>query len=181
MYLLQTFCLHDRNVFKSIITKTLSILGGSLPSRFNSSFRSSNSGHSSIAGGLTSMFQQPSSCSVIEGQLRLRYSGEEGFKADYCRSCSVFFLLEMMPSLHITNWDVMPAETYVYELIIITNLKLLLSPIDDTFINVSFYNTSCNLRFISFQCKLVFRHLLEIDQLYKNVHILFLGLMLVKF
>lgn len=85
--------------------------GGSLPSRFNSSFRSSNSGQSSIAGGLTALFQQQPTTSAIEGQLRLRYSGSSGLEADYCRICSVFFMLEMMPSLHVTNWDVLPAET----------------------------------------------------------------------
>lgn len=85
--------------------------GGSLPSRFNSSFRSSNSGQSSIAGGLTALFQQQPTASAIEGQLRLRYSGSSGLEADYCRICSVFFMLEMMPSLHVTNWDVLPAET----------------------------------------------------------------------
>ncbi|KAJ8925963.1 hypothetical protein NQ315_009816 [Exocentrus adspersus] len=85
--------------------------GSSLPSRFNSSFRSSNSGQSSIAGGLTALFQQQPTSSSIEGQLRLRYSGSAGLEADYCRICSVFFMIEMMPSLHVTNWDVLPAET----------------------------------------------------------------------
>ncbi|XP_074037146.1 trafficking protein particle complex subunit brun [Leptinotarsa decemlineata] len=87
-----------------------SLPGGSLPSRFNSSFRSSNSGQSSIAGGLTTLFHQQPTTSVIEGQLRLRYSGSEGVSSDYCRSCSVFLMLEMLPSLSVTNWDVLPAE-----------------------------------------------------------------------
>ncbi|CAH1283288.1 unnamed protein product [Diabrotica balteata] len=89
-----------------------SLPGGSLPSRFNSSFRSSNSGHSSLAGGLTNLFQQQPSTSIIEGQLKLKYSGSEGFTSEYCRSCSVFVMLEMLPSLQVTNWDVLPADTH---------------------------------------------------------------------
>uniref|UniRef100_A0A6P7GIX4 Protein brunelleschi-like n=1 Tax=Diabrotica virgifera virgifera TaxID=50390 RepID=A0A6P7GIX4_DIAVI len=89
-----------------------SLPGGSLPSRFNSSFRSSNSGHSSLAGGLTNLFQQQPSTSIIEGQLKLKYSGSEGFASEYCRSCSVFVMLEMLPSLQVTNWDVLPADTH---------------------------------------------------------------------
>ncbi|XP_018574402.1 protein brunelleschi isoform X2 [Anoplophora glabripennis] len=97
--------------------------GGSLPSRFNSSFRSSNSGQSSIAGGLTALFQQQSATSAIEGQLRLRYSGSSGLEADYCRICSVFFMVEMTPSLHVTNWDVLPAEISQFYLVVdIANL-----------------------------------------------------------
>ncbi|CAH0563486.1 unnamed protein product [Brassicogethes aeneus] len=85
-----------------------SVTGGSLPSRFNSSFRSTNSAMSSLVG-LPTVIQQHTS-SAIEGQLRLRYSGGPGFKSDYCRMCSVFIMIEMIPSLHVTNWDVLPAE-----------------------------------------------------------------------
>lgn len=49
--------------------------------------------------------------SVVEGQLQLRYSGGPGLEAGYCRTCSVFITLEMIPSLQVTNWDVLPAET----------------------------------------------------------------------
>ncbi|XP_057664018.1 protein brunelleschi isoform X1 [Diorhabda carinulata] len=89
-----------------------SLPGGSLPSRFNSSIRSSNSGHSSLVAGLTTIFQQQPSTSLIEAQLKLKYSGSEGLSAEYCRSCSVLLMLEMLPSLQITNWDVLPAETH---------------------------------------------------------------------
>lgn len=101
---------HDLSsgVFSSM---SASVTGGSLPSRFNSSFRSSNSGQSSIAGGLQTLFQQNTTSSAIESQLRLRYSGGGGLEASYCRSCSVFFVLDLIPSLHVTNWDVLPAET----------------------------------------------------------------------
>lgn len=49
--------------------------------------------------------------SIVEGQLQLRYSGGSGLEAGYCRTCSVFITLEMIPSLQVTNWDVLPAET----------------------------------------------------------------------
>ncbi|XP_008196943.1 protein brunelleschi [Tribolium castaneum] len=98
---------------------------GSLPSRLNSptsssfhrnvnsSFRSSNSGHSSMSATLQiphlPINQQASS--VVEGQLQIRYSGGPGLQASYCRCCSVFLTIETVPSLHVTNWDVLPAET----------------------------------------------------------------------
>lgn len=56
---------------------------------------------------------QHAASSVVEGQLQIRYSGGSGHEAGYCRTCSVFFTLEMIPSLQVTNWDVIPAETYV--------------------------------------------------------------------
>lgn len=98
---------------------------GSLPSRLNSptssnfhrninsSFRSSNSGHSSMSATLQ-IPQLPinqHTSSVVDGQLQIRYSGGAGLAASYCRSCSIFFTMEMVPSLHVTNWDVLPAET----------------------------------------------------------------------
>ncbi|KAL3284966.1 hypothetical protein HHI36_019095 [Cryptolaemus montrouzieri] len=102
----------------------------SLPGRrteLSSSFRSSNSGHSSTAG-----WRSPANLilphnvlsSVVEGQLQLRYSGGPGFQAEQCRTCSVFFTLEMLPSLQVTNWDVLPAETptHFYLVLDIANL-----------------------------------------------------------
>lgn len=56
---------------------------------------------------------QHAASSIVEGQLQLRYSGGAGLEAGYCRTCSVFLTLEMLPSLQVTNWDVLPAETYV--------------------------------------------------------------------
>ncbi|XP_017781590.1 PREDICTED: protein brunelleschi [Nicrophorus vespilloides] len=96
-----------------------STMGGSFHSRrndLNSSFRSSNSGQSSMttqgcrSPGVLALPQHAAS-SVVEGQLQFRYSGGTGLLAGYCRSCSVFITLEMMPSLQVTNWDVLPAET----------------------------------------------------------------------
>lgn len=54
---------------------------------------------------------QHASSAMVEGQLQIRYSGGDGLLADYCRTSSVFLTLEMLPSLQVTNWDVLPAET----------------------------------------------------------------------
>lgn len=105
-----------------------SSMSNSLPgnsfSRVNSSFRSSNSGQSSLAGGLTALFQQPPTSSVVEGQLKIRYSGGLGLQAQYCRTSTVFLMLELLPSLHVTNWDVLPAEksTQFYLVLDVANL-----------------------------------------------------------
>jgi hypothetical protein len=48
---------------------------------------------------------------IMEGQLKLRYSGGAGKEAGYCRVSSVTLSVEMLPSVQITNWDVLPAET----------------------------------------------------------------------
>ncbi|KAH1007037.1 hypothetical protein HUJ04_004319 [Dendroctonus ponderosae] len=97
----------NSGMFNSLST----IQGTSSFSRINSSFRSSNSGQSSLAAGLTSLFQQPTFCSSVEAQLKIRYSGGPGLQALHCRTSTVFFMLELLPSLHVTNWDVLPAET----------------------------------------------------------------------
>ncbi|KAB0793804.1 hypothetical protein PPYR_13424 [Photinus pyralis] len=89
---------------------------GTRRNELNASFRSSNSGQSSMTttgyrspGALT--LPQHAASAVVEGQLQLRYSGGAGFQAGYCRSCSIFITLEMLPSIQVTNWDVLPAET----------------------------------------------------------------------
>lgn len=115
---------------------TLSISGGytSTPSRVSSpvpnvglpqrrteltsSFRSTHSGHSSLAsislaaataGGGNSGFV----IRHLEAQFRFRYSGGEALQEGYCRQCSISFNLEFLPSAHVTNWDVLPAEMLV--------------------------------------------------------------------
>lgn len=121
---------------------TLSVSGhASLPSRVSSpvqtplrrnemqssSFRSAQSGHSSLATislGPAVMNGGPAaaggagggagnSSSVVrnfEMQLRLRYSGGAGLSEGYCRQCAIAFNLEFLPSAQVTNWDVLPAE-----------------------------------------------------------------------
>lgn len=59
----------------------------------------------------TLILPQQAASAVVEGQLQIRYSGGNGYEAGYCRTCSVFVTLELIPSLQVTNWDVLPAET----------------------------------------------------------------------
>lgn len=74
-----------------------------------SSFRSSHSGHSSLAtlsmGIVTGHIPRQ-----LEAQLRFKYSGGEGFQEGYCRQCAISFNIELLPSAQITNWDVLSAE-----------------------------------------------------------------------
>ncbi|KAG4079459.1 hypothetical protein HA402_005156 [Bradysia odoriphaga] len=110
---------HD---IQSMSGGNLSVSGqNSLPSRMSSpvnmqrrseltsSFRSTHSGHSSLAtislGGVGS-----STTRHMDVQFRFRYSGGEGCKEGYCRQCAVSFNLEFLPSAQVTNWDVLPAE-----------------------------------------------------------------------
>ncbi|XP_066262236.1 protein brunelleschi [Euwallacea similis] len=111
----------NSGMFSSIST---SLPGNSNFSRLNSSIRSSNSGQSSLAGGLTSLFQQPPTSSALEAQLKIRYSGGPGLESQHCRSSTVFFMVELIPSLHVTNWDVLPAEksTQFYLVLDVANL-----------------------------------------------------------
>lgn len=48
---------------------------------------------------------------IIDGQLKIKYSGRAGLVAGYCRVSSVFITIEILPSVKITKWDVLPAET----------------------------------------------------------------------
>ncbi|KXJ79652.1 hypothetical protein RP20_CCG000124 [Aedes albopictus] len=74
-----------------------------------SSFRSSHSGHSSLAtlsvGIATGHMPRQ-----LEAQLRFKYSGGEGLQEGYCRQCAISFNLELLSSAQITNWDVLSAE-----------------------------------------------------------------------
>uniref|UniRef100_A0A1S4J791 Uncharacterized protein n=2 Tax=Culex quinquefasciatus TaxID=7176 RepID=A0A1S4J791_CULQU len=74
-----------------------------------SSFRSSHSGHSSLAtlsvGIATGHMPRQ-----LEAQLRFRYSGGEGLQEGFCRQCAISFNVELLPSAQITNWDVLSAE-----------------------------------------------------------------------
>ncbi|XP_049774968.1 protein brunelleschi [Schistocerca cancellata] len=80
-----------------------------------SSFRSaasSNSGSSASSSRFNTLkMSSPTTPKVLEGQLKLRYSGGPGLTDGYCRMCAVAITIEMLPSIYITNWDVLPAET----------------------------------------------------------------------
>lgn len=74
-----------------------------------SSFRSSHSGHSSLAT-LSVGIATGHTPRQLEAQLRFKYSGGEGLQEGYCRQCAISFNLELLPSAQITNWDVLSAE-----------------------------------------------------------------------
>ncbi|XP_055386029.1 protein brunelleschi [Condylostylus longicornis] len=80
----------------------------------NSSFRSSNSSTIGL-GGHTSLAALPplavANGQIIEAQLQLRYSGGKAMQDGYCRQCAISFVLELLPSVQLTGWDVLPAET----------------------------------------------------------------------
>lgn len=107
---------------------SLTGVSNSLPSRVSSpirrnndhssSFRSTstasgavNSGHSSLATlSLGAMINGGNQTRQLEAQLKLRYSGGNGQSEGYCRECSIAFSFELLPSIQVTSWDVLPAE-----------------------------------------------------------------------
>lgn len=42
--------------------------------------------------------------------LQIQYSGGPGMQAEYCRQCAVAVTVEVLPSVVITKWDVLPSE-----------------------------------------------------------------------
>lgn len=78
-------------------------------SSFRSKTHSGNSGHSSLV--TYSQAASGSNSRQLEAQFRFRYSGGDGLKENFSRSCAVLFNMEFLPSVQITNWDVLPAET----------------------------------------------------------------------
>lgn len=75
-----------------------------------SSFRSTQSGQSSLATISLGAAAAGSSVRHLDVQMRFRYAGGAGEQEGYCRQCAVAFNLEFLPSAHVTNWDVLPAE-----------------------------------------------------------------------
>lgn len=118
---------HQSNEGPSSLS-AVSGIGNSLPSRVSSpirrnndhssSFRSTstasgavNSGHSSLATmSLGAMINGGNQTRQLEAQLKLRYSGGKGQSEGYCRECSIAFIFELLPSVQVTSWDVLPAE-----------------------------------------------------------------------
>ncbi|XP_053674942.1 protein brunelleschi [Anopheles nili] len=74
-----------------------------------SSFRSSHSGHSSLAT-LSVGISTGHVPRQLDAQLRFKYSGGEGLQEGFCRQSAISFNVELLPSAQITNWDVLSAE-----------------------------------------------------------------------
>jgi hypothetical protein len=47
---------------------------------------------------------------MIEAVVQFEYSGGSGLASGYCRHCTLAFHIEIIPSLIITQWDVLPAD-----------------------------------------------------------------------
>lgn len=82
------------------------------------SLASVRSGASSIRSGGSSNLRANESLSsrqiaprTVAAVLKLQYSGGPGFAAGFCRSNSIALTVEILPSVIITKWDVLPAET----------------------------------------------------------------------
>ncbi|KAI8439530.1 hypothetical protein MSG28_013279 [Choristoneura fumiferana] len=85
-----------------------SLSSGLVPNRnLSGSFRSSNSHTTNWSAPISVM--PPSRGRQIETQVIIRYSGGKG-KEMHCRQSSLQINLELLPSVSITHWDVLPAE-----------------------------------------------------------------------
>ncbi|XP_068618004.1 protein brunelleschi [Battus philenor] len=98
-----------------------SLSSGLMVNRTSGSFRSSNSQTTSWSAPLSVM--PPSRGRQVEAQIVLRYSGGAG-KEMHCRQSTLQFNLELLPSISITHWDVLPAEipTQLYLVLDVANL-----------------------------------------------------------
>ncbi|XP_072944663.1 protein brunelleschi isoform X1 [Epargyreus clarus] len=83
-----------------------SLSSGLMP-RTSGSFRSTNSQTTSWSAPISVM--PPSRGRQIETQIIIRYSGGAG-KEMHCRQSTLQMNLELLPSVSITHWDVLPAE-----------------------------------------------------------------------
>lgn len=108
------------------VNSLMSGIGNSLPSRVsspirrnneqNSSFRSSStaagtSGHSSLATlSLGTILNAGNQTRTLDAQLKFRYSGGNAHTEGFCRECTMALNVELLPSIQVTSWDVLPAE-----------------------------------------------------------------------
>ncbi|RWS24985.1 trafficking protein particle complex subunit 9-like protein [Leptotrombidium deliense] len=61
----------------------------------------------------------------VELMVNIEYSGGAGLTAGYCRKCALMFDIEILPSLIITQWDVLPAERQeIFDVLNATNQEM---------------------------------------------------------
>ncbi|XP_059052611.1 protein brunelleschi [Achroia grisella] len=98
-----------------------SLSSGLMANRTSGSFRSTNSHTTSWSAPISVM--PPSRGRQIETQVIIRYSGGTG-KEMHCRQSTLQINLELLPSVSITHWDVLPAEipSQLYLVLDVTNL-----------------------------------------------------------
>ncbi|CAG9788774.1 unnamed protein product [Diatraea saccharalis] len=113
------------NVQSSLPTQSsnaqTSLSSGLIPNRTSGSFRSTNSHTTSWSAPISVM--PPSRGRQVETQVIIRYSGGTG-KEVHCRQSTLQINLELLPSVSITHWDVLPAEipSQLYLVLDVTNL-----------------------------------------------------------
>ncbi|XP_063386504.1 protein brunelleschi [Cydia fagiglandana] len=99
-----------------------SLSSGLVPNRnLSGSFRSTNSHTTNWSAPISVM--PPSRGRQIETQVIIRYSGGRG-KEMHCRQSTLQINLELLPSVSITHWDVLPAEipSQLYLVLDVSNL-----------------------------------------------------------
>ncbi|XP_061718649.1 protein brunelleschi [Cydia pomonella] len=99
-----------------------SLSSGLVPNRnLSGSFRSTNSHTTNWSAPISVM--PPSRGRQIETQVIIRYSGGRG-KEIHCRQSTLQINLELLPSVSITHWDVLPAEipSQLYLVLDVSNL-----------------------------------------------------------
>ncbi|XP_049875620.1 protein brunelleschi [Pectinophora gossypiella] len=97
-------------------------LSSGFPNRnLSGSFRSTNSHTTNWSAPISVM--PPSRGRQVEAQIIIRYSGGAG-KDLHCRQSTLQINLELLPSVSITHWDVLPAEipSQLYLVLDVTNL-----------------------------------------------------------
>lgn len=89
--------------------------------QLSGSFRSSHSHTTSWSAPISVL--SPSRGRHVEAQVVIRYSGGHG-KETHCRHSTLNINMELLPSICITHWDVLPAEvpTQLYLVLDVTNL-----------------------------------------------------------
>ncbi|XP_037073771.1 LOW QUALITY PROTEIN: trafficking protein particle complex subunit 9-like [Pollicipes pollicipes] len=88
--------------------------GESTPSLGGGSTLSSGSGGQTAVSSLArrpSLQETRYPAKVVEGILKVRYSGGPGLAAGFCRAFNILVSVDVLPSVYITKWDVLPAET----------------------------------------------------------------------
>ncbi|CAM1328735.1 TRAPPC9 (predicted) [Pycnogonum litorale] len=63
--------------------------------------------HSEVLGSCSQALQMQ----IVEALMNIQYAGGPGMLQDYSRQCAVAINVEVIPSMVITKWDVLPAET----------------------------------------------------------------------
>ncbi|XP_039275687.1 protein brunelleschi isoform X4 [Nilaparvata lugens] len=134
----------------SFLSTASSARPGATPvSASSASFRSGPSSLNSFSSQFNKMSAENAPKTVVDCQLKVRYSGDPGLTSGYCRVSSANLHIDIIPSIIVTNWDVLPAETsdqfyLVLDIINMTNQELDLNYTDAKSILIE-ENESCRV------------------------------------